>query len=142
MRIALLASAYAALGIAAMPASHAQDYPTRPIRLIVPQSAGGSTDLVARLVAQRLTEACGQSVVVDNRPGSGSLNGTELADIHVTEMGEGCIGNALNGQWLAPPAFETLYLGWEHYQQTMNPIDLWMDDIVVNTERVGCPAPQ
>ena len=70
------------------------------------------------------------------------LNGTELADIHVTEMGEGCIGNALNGQWLAPPAFETLYLGWEHYQQTMNPIDLWMDDIVVNTERVGCPAPQ
>lgn len=70
------------------------------------------------------------------------LNGTELSDIHVTGMGEGCGGDALDGQWLAPPAFQTLYLGWEHYQQTMNPIDLWMDDIVVGTQRVGCPAPQ
>ena len=57
----------------------AQDYPTRPIRVIVPQSAGGSTDMVARVVSQRLGEALGQTVVVDNRPGSGSLNGTELA---------------------------------------------------------------
>jgi tripartite-type tricarboxylate transporter receptor subunit TctC len=57
----------------------AQDYPTRPIRIIVPQSAGGSTDAVARIVAQRLTDVFGQSVVVDNRPGSGSLNGTEIA---------------------------------------------------------------
>jgi tripartite-type tricarboxylate transporter receptor subunit TctC len=57
----------------------AQEYPSRPVRFIVPQSAGGSTDLVARLVAQRLTDVFGQSVVVDNRPGSGSLNGTELA---------------------------------------------------------------
>jgi len=56
-----------------------QDYPARPIRIIVPQSAGGSTDLVARTAAQRLTDALGQSVVVDNRPGSGSLNGTEIA---------------------------------------------------------------
>jgi hypothetical protein len=70
------------------------------------------------------------------------LNGTELADIHVTGMGEGCVANDLGGQWTAPPAFQTLYLGWEHYQQTMNPIDLWMDDIVVATERVGCPAAQ
>jgi hypothetical protein len=70
------------------------------------------------------------------------LNGTELTDIHVTGMGEGCVANDLGGQWLAPPAFQTLYLGWEHYQQTMNPIDLWMDDIVVDTQRVGCPAPE
>jgi hypothetical protein len=70
------------------------------------------------------------------------LNGSELSDIHVTQMGEGCGGHALNDQWLAPPAFQTLYLGWEHYQQTMNPIDLWMDDVVVDTKRVGCPAPQ
>ena len=68
------------------------------------------------------------------------LNGSELSDIHVAGMGEGCGGNALEGQWIAPPAFQTLYLGWEHYQQTMNPIDLWMDAIVVDTKRVGCPA--
>jgi hypothetical protein len=67
------------------------------------------------------------------------LNGTELTDIHVTGSGEGCVGQALEGQWIAPPAFETLYLGWEHYQQTANPIDLWVDAVVVNTERVGCP---
>jgi len=67
------------------------------------------------------------------------MNGTELTDIHVTGEGEGCVGNALGGQWTAPPAFQTLYLGWEHYQQTANPIDLWVDDVAVGTERLGCP---
>lgn len=52
-------------------------YPTKAIRVIVPQSAGGSTDLAARVVTQRLSEALGQPIVVDNRPGAGSLNGTE-----------------------------------------------------------------
>jgi polysaccharide lyase-like protein len=69
------------------------------------------------------------------------LNGTELSDIHVTQQGEGCGGDALAQQWIAPPAFQTLYLGWEHYQQAANPIDVWMDDVVVDTKRVGCPAP-
>ena len=53
-------------------------YPTRPVRVIVPQSAGGSTDLVARMVVQRMADGLGQSFVVDNRPGAGSLNGTDL----------------------------------------------------------------
>ncbi len=56
----------------------AQSYPTRPVRLIVPQSAGGSTDLVARPLAQRLGEALGQTVVVDNRVGAGSTIGTDI----------------------------------------------------------------
>jgi tripartite-type tricarboxylate transporter receptor subunit TctC len=56
----------------------AQVYPSRPIRVIVPQSAGGSTDLAARAVTQRLTDVLGQPVVVDNRPGAGSLIGTDL----------------------------------------------------------------
>lgn len=68
------------------------------------------------------------------------LDGEELTDIHVTGQGEGCLGNALGGQWLAPPAFQTLYLGWEHYQQSANPIDMWVDAVVVHTDRVGCPA--
>lgn len=66
------------LGCALAAAAGAQQYPSRPVRLIVPQSPGGSTDLVARAVAQRMTEALGQNVIVDNRPGAGSLNGTEL----------------------------------------------------------------
>lgn len=56
----------------------AADYPSRPIRVIVPQSAGGSTDLAARVVTQRLDDVLKQSVVVDNRPGAGSINGTEI----------------------------------------------------------------
>jgi tripartite-type tricarboxylate transporter receptor subunit TctC len=56
----------------------AQTYPVRPIRIVVPQSAGGSTDLVARPLAQRLADGLGHSVVVDNRPGAGSTIGTDL----------------------------------------------------------------
>jgi len=55
----------------------AADYPARPIRIIVPQSAGGSTDVAARVLTDKLTESLKQNIVVDNRPGAGSLNGTE-----------------------------------------------------------------
>ena len=69
----------AALTVTVSPVADAQDYPSRPIRMIVPQSAGGSTDLIARLIAQKVGEALGQTIVVDNRPGAGSINGTEMA---------------------------------------------------------------
>ncbi len=49
----------------------AQDYPAKPIRLIVSSAAGGSTDTIARLVGQKLTPALGQSVIIENRPGAG-----------------------------------------------------------------------
>jgi tripartite-type tricarboxylate transporter receptor subunit TctC len=53
-------------------------YPVKPIRVIIPQSAGGSTDLAARAVTQRIGDALGHPFVVDNRPGAGSLIGTDL----------------------------------------------------------------
>ena len=53
-------------------------YPTRPIRIIVPQSPGASTDLTARMMGQKLSEAFKQPVVIDNRPGSSGIAGTEM----------------------------------------------------------------
>ena len=53
-------------------------YPSRPVRLIVPFVAGGGTDLLARLISPRLTEALGQQIVVDNRGGAGSVLGTQI----------------------------------------------------------------
>ena len=54
-------------------------YPNKPIRLIVAFPAGGSTDMIARLVGQRLSERLGQQVIVDNRGGAGGTVGTEIA---------------------------------------------------------------
>src|SRR5262245_10469779 len=57
----------------------AQDYPTKPIRYMVPLSAGGPTDTQARWVAQKLTAAFAQQVIVENRPGAGGTIGTQAA---------------------------------------------------------------
>lgn len=77
MRLALVVAAAAGL-CAAAPAMAADAYPSRPIRVIVPQSPGGSTDVAARIVTDRLSEALKQQFVVDNRPGAGSLHGTDM----------------------------------------------------------------
>lgn len=57
---------------------HAQNYPSKTIRLIVPFAAGGSTDVIARVLAPKLTEAWGQQVIVDNRPGGNTTIGTDI----------------------------------------------------------------
>jgi tripartite-type tricarboxylate transporter receptor subunit TctC len=62
----------------ALAAEQAPRYPTRPVRMIVPLSPGGSTDIVARIVAQKYSEALGKTVIVDNRPGAGTSLGSEL----------------------------------------------------------------
>ncbi len=75
-------SALALVGLAAVmaqaPAS-AQAYPNRPVKIVVPFATGGPADVYARFIAQRLSDSLGQSFVVENRPGGGSVIGTDLA---------------------------------------------------------------
>jgi tripartite-type tricarboxylate transporter receptor subunit TctC len=75
-RIEKLSVAFAMSVALAAPAA-AQDYPTRPIRLIVPFAAGGPADIYARVIGQYLSEALKQPVVVEDRPGAGSIIGTD-----------------------------------------------------------------
>jgi tripartite-type tricarboxylate transporter receptor subunit TctC len=69
----------AVIALAGHQPAHAQDYPTRQITMIAPWAAGGAVDTVARIVAPKLSERLGKSVVVENRPGGGSTIGTAAA---------------------------------------------------------------
>src|SRR5262249_24139553 len=67
------------LALAPFERAAAQDFPSRPVRFVVPYAAGGSGDLLARLLGNKLASIWGQQVVIDNRPGAGGLIGTEFA---------------------------------------------------------------
>ncbi len=68
----------ASAALAAVAPCAAQGYPTRPVRMVIPYTPGGPTDLVGRTVAQRLQSALGQQIVIDNRAGGGGVIGTEI----------------------------------------------------------------
>lgn len=102
-------------------ASHAQTFPSKPIRIIVAFPAGGGTDIVARMIAPKLGEALGTQVVIDNRAGAQGIVGTELAA-------------------KAPPDGHTLFMGTLG-NIAVNPV-LWGNKLPFNMERDFAPLTQ
>ena len=70
-------AAAALFGLFALPVA-AQTYPSKPIRFVIPYAAGGNTDILARIIGQKLTETMGQPVIADNRPGIDGVLGMAL----------------------------------------------------------------
>ena len=69
-------AALVVLALGAAPCIHAQSYPTKPVRMIVPFAPGGNTDIIARVFAPKMGEILGQQIIIDNRGGAGSTIGT------------------------------------------------------------------
>ena len=83
------------------PHLHAQDYPNRPIRMVMPFGPGGPTDIVARLLAQHISTRLGQSVIVENRAGANGIIGSEI----VARAAPGAAARGMRHRHLArPPA--------------------------------------
>jgi tripartite-type tricarboxylate transporter receptor subunit TctC len=78
--------------------AQAPAWPTQPIRMVVPFAAGGPTDVPARLLSDRLSEALPQRVVVENRTGSGVVIGTDLVSKAALRSGDGFRARRLRGQ--------------------------------------------
>jgi tripartite-type tricarboxylate transporter receptor subunit TctC len=126
--------ALAAALIAALPAA-AQNYPSRPVRVIVPYAAGGNTDFTARAIAVKLTEVFGQQVIVDNRPGGATNIGAEVVAKAPTDgymMLMGGASNAINMSLFAKPPYNTL--------RDFSPIVLCVQGANVLTMHPSVPA--
>jgi tripartite-type tricarboxylate transporter receptor subunit TctC len=97
---------FAIFTVLCAPSAHAQNYPNRPIRLIVPFAAGGAVDVLARLLGMKLADQLGQPVIVENRPGAG---GTLAADAVAKSPPDGyTILQNTNGAAIAPALYNSL----------------------------------
>jgi len=110
MKVSVRLLPLAAALLVALPAA-GQNYPTRPVRVIVPFAAGGNTDITARAIGAKLSEVFGQQIVVENRPGGATNIGSELVakappDGYTILMGGAT--NAINMSTQAKPPYDTL----------------------------------
>jgi tripartite-type tricarboxylate transporter receptor subunit TctC len=101
---AVAAASFSTLALAA--------FPEQPVRLVVPFPAGGSTDLVARVIAQELKEVLGQNVIVDNRAGAGSLIGSEYV-----------AGAPADGYTMLMAGLTNVFLPYAHANLRFHPVD-------------------
>lgn len=100
----------AAPGLIRSGSARAQSFPSKPIRLVVPYSAGGGADTTARLIAPKLQEALGQTIVIDNKPGAGGMIGDDIVakaapDGHTLLIG--AFAHAVNPSLVARMPFRT-----------------------------------
>ena len=134
-RRCLTGAVIALLGVALLPQpASAFDYPTRSVRLVVGYPAGGSADIVARIIAQALTERLGQTVYVDNKPGAGSNIGTEAvahADPDGYTLLAESVSNAIN-----PTLYKKL-----NYDQLKDLVPVASIDVVPNVMDINVDLP-
>ena len=123
------------LGAAALPrVARALDYPTRSVRVVVGFPPGGSADIVARIVAQALTEHMGQTFYVDNKPGAGSNIGTE-AVAHADPDGYTLMGDSVSNA-INPTLYKKL-----SYDQLKDLIPVASIDVVPNVMDINVEVP-
>ena len=79
MRMTKLLPIVAAIYMAAVPTAQAQDYPSRPVQVIVPFAGGSASDVVTRILLHEMSKSLGQNFIIDNRPGAGGNTGTAAA---------------------------------------------------------------
>ena len=131
----IIGAAIGLLATAALPhVAMALDYPARPVRLVVGFPAGGSADIVARIVAQALTERMGQTFIVDNKPGAGSNLGTEMvarADPDGYTLMADSVSNAIN-----PTLYKKL-----NYDQLKDLVPVASIDVVPNVMDINLDVP-
>ena len=77
-RRAWLCAAVSVVALSVGTAAQAQTYPTKPIKMVVPFAAGGGTDVLARVVGEKMSAGLGQPVIIDNKPGAAGLIGTDM----------------------------------------------------------------
>ena len=101
-----------ALGVLAAAPAWPQQYPAKPVRVVVPFLPGGTADTLGRIVALKLTDSLGQNFVVENRPGAGGLVGSELASKTApdgyTLLVSGIASHAIAPALAAKPPFDPL----------------------------------
>ena len=139
--MALMAFSHGAATVAAQAAAAGpgQDYPTKPVRFVVPFPPGGGTDTLARIVGQSMAKSLGQSVVIDNRPGAGANIGAEIAARAAPDGYTLLMGN------LAHAVNVTLYrkLGYD-FVKDFDPLTMlaWAPNILVTHPSVAAKSVQ
>jgi tripartite-type tricarboxylate transporter receptor subunit TctC len=134
MRLVVWIAAAAIAALAATQPAAALDYPMRSVRLVVGYPAGGSADIVARIVAQALSERLGQTIYVDNKPGAGSNLGTEMV-AHAAPDGYTLLADSVSNA-INPTLYRKL-----NYDQFKDLIPVAQIDVVPNVMDINLDVP-